>query len=99
MEKKSIFAARNETAFETINRVGAAARVLRHDRHRDPYDRNDDGYSDIPKLRNLSVGVNAFVRPTRLSKLSFRYNIVSDEHRGGNLTFATGALWRAFTAR
>ena len=89
----------NETAFETINRVGAAARVLRHDRRRDPYDRNGDGYSDIPKLRNLSVGVNAFVRPTRLSKRSFRYNIVSDEHRGGNLTFATGALWRAFTAR
>ncbi len=58
--------------------------LFAQDRHRDPYDRNGDGYSDIPKLRNLSVGVNAFVRPTRLSKLSFRYNIVSDEHRGGN---------------
>ena len=67
----------------TKNR-NAGLYLFAQDRHRSPYDRNDDGYSDIPKLRNLSVGVNAFVRPTRLSKLSFRYNIVSDEHRGGN---------------
>ena len=67
----------------TKNR-NAGLYLFAQDRHRSPYDRNDDGYSDIPKLRNLSVGVNAFVRPTRLSKLSFRYNVVSDEHRGGN---------------
>ncbi len=67
----------------TKNR-NAGLYLFAQDRHRDPYDRNGDGYSDIPKLRNLSVGVNAFVRPTQLSKLSFRYNIVSDEHRGGN---------------
>jgi hypothetical protein len=78
------FCRRNERTFETDNRVGAAACVLRQDRHRDPYDRNGDSYSDLPKLRNLSVGVNAFVRPTQLSKLSVRYNIVNDEHRGGN---------------
>ena len=58
--------------------------LFAQDRHRDPYDRNGDAYSDLPKLRNLSVGLNAFVRPTRLSKLSVRYNIVNDEHRGGN---------------
>lgn len=58
--------------------------IFAQDRHRAPYDRNGDNYSDLPKMRNLSVGLNAFVRPTRLSKLSFRYNIVNDDHRGGN---------------
>ena len=62
----------------------AGVYLFAQDRHRSPYDRNGDGYSDLPKLRNLSAGVNAFIRPTRLSKLSLRYNIVSDEHRGGN---------------
>ena len=67
----------------TRNR-NAGVYLFAQDRHRDPYDRNGDAYSDLPKLRNLSVGLNAFVRPTRLSKLSVRYNIVNDEHRGGN---------------
>ena len=67
----------------TKNR-NAGLYLFAQDRHRDAYDRNGDGYSDLPKLRNLSVGLNAFVRPTQLSKLSIRYNIVNDDHRGGN---------------
>ena len=58
--------------------------LFAQNRHRNAYDHNDDGYSDIPKLNNLSLGFNAFVRPTKLSKLSIRYNYISDEHRGGN---------------
>jgi len=58
--------------------------LFAQNRIRDPYDHNGDGFSDIPMLHGISAGMNAFVRPTRLSKLSFRYNIVDDEHRGGN---------------
>jgi len=58
--------------------------LFAQNRLRDPYDRNEDGFSDLPRLRNLSTGFNAFIRPTQLSKLSFQYNIISDEHRGGN---------------
>lgn len=67
----------------TRNR-NAGLYLFAQNRQRDAYDRNSDDYSDLPRLRNLSAGVNAFVRPTRLSKLSLRYNLVSDEHRGGN---------------
>lgn len=59
--------------------------VFAQNRHRTAYDHNGDGYSDLPRLKNTALGLQAFVRPTDRSKLALRYQIVSDEHRGGNL--------------
>lgn len=62
----------------------AGVNVFGQHRHRDAYDHNADGYSDIPKLNNLALGMNAYWRPSLNSKLTVSYNTIHDEHRGGN---------------
>jgi len=64
------------------NRAGI--HMFGQSRNRTPYDHNNDGYSDIPKLRNLALGFNAYWRPSLHSKLSIQYHTLRDEHRGGN---------------
>lgn len=53
-------------------------------RYRNPYDHNGDGFSDIPKLQNMSMGFRAYWRPSLYSKLTIQYHTLRDEHRGGN---------------
>ncbi|MCR4964161.1 MAG: TonB-dependent receptor [Bacteroidales bacterium] len=64
------------------NRAGI--HMFGQSRIRNPYDHNNDGFSDIPKLRNLALGFNAYWRPSLHSKLSIQYHTLRDEHRGGN---------------
>lgn len=53
-------------------------------RQRDDWDANDDGYSDLVKIENLSAGLRAYHRFTDLSKLTFEYHIVDEFRRGGD---------------
>ncbi|MCL2040094.1 MAG: TonB-dependent receptor [Bacteroidetes bacterium] len=53
-------------------------------RYKSQYDRNGDGFSDIPKLHNDNFGFRAIVRPTDFSKLTTEYYHMSEFRRGGN---------------
>lgn len=53
-------------------------------RNRGAWDANNDGFSDIVKLKNISAGFNAFHRFSDFTKLSAEYHTVSEYRRGGD---------------
>ncbi len=53
-------------------------------RHRDAYDRDGDGYSEIGKMNSTSFGLKGYSKFTKMSKLSYEYHVIDDFRRGGN---------------
>ena len=53
-------------------------------RNRKPFDANDDGFSEIPKLRNLTAGSRLYHRFGSRSKLTGDLFIIHEKRRGGN---------------
>ncbi len=53
-------------------------------RNRNPYDKNGDGYSELGKLSNESVGLNWFYKPSGNNKLKVSVQRIHEERRGGN---------------
>ncbi len=53
-------------------------------RKRDAYDANNDGFTEITKLTNNTIGAKAFVKPTDKSKLSVNLNAIKEYRRGGD---------------
>ncbi len=54
-------------------------------RSRESYDRDGDGYSEIPRLQNLGLGTRAFKRLGKRVKLSLNLYGLQEYRRGGNL--------------
>lgn len=53
-------------------------------RERSEWDANGDGFSEIGKLILKTFGGNVYYKPSYLSKISFQYNAIHHEIRGGN---------------
>lgn len=53
-------------------------------RNRGAWDANNDGFSDIVKLNNISAGFNAFHRFSDLTKLTAEFHTVNEFRRGGD---------------
>ena len=53
-------------------------------RNRNPYDADDDGFSEIGKLNMNSFGLRAYYRPTQFSRLGLEYHTTNEFRRGGN---------------
>lgn len=53
-------------------------------RSRSAYDRDGDGYSDVPMLRTTTAGARAFFKTSEYSKITAEYHHTSDHRRGGN---------------
>lgn len=53
-------------------------------RNRNPYDADEDGFSEIGKLNMNSFGLRAYYRPTQFSKLGVEYHTTNEFRRGGN---------------
>lgn len=53
-------------------------------RSRDPYDANDDGFTELVELRNTTVGTKAFVKPNERSRVSVNLNAIREYRRGGD---------------
>jgi len=53
-------------------------------RDRDSYDANDDGFSEITKLTNNSLGAKAFVKPNDNSRIGFDFTGIREYRRGGD---------------
>lgn len=53
-------------------------------RERLPFDYDNDGFSELPMLRNTTIGSRAFYRISQRGKLSATYFHISEKRRGGN---------------
>lgn len=53
-------------------------------RHRSAYDANNDGFSELPLIKNVSFGVSSFYKPAESSKLAVDFHRIYEYRRGGN---------------
>jgi len=53
-------------------------------RARSPWDANNDGFSEMVKLKNTTFGFDAFWNTSKRSKLKFGWYNISEFRRGGN---------------
>ena len=72
----------NASVVSDDRRAGLA--IYGHNRSRQPYDRNGDGYSEVGLLKARMVGFRGYLRPTDFSKLSLEYHNIHDFRRGGD---------------
>ena len=62
----------------------AGIAVFGHNRHRDAYDHNGDGYSEVGQLKARMVGFRGYLRTGDFSKLNLQYHHIHDFRRGGD---------------
>ena len=72
----------NASVVTDDSRAGIA--IFGHNRHRDPYDHNDDGYSEVGSLKARMLGFRGYLRTTDFSKLNLEYHNIHDFRRGGD---------------
>jgi len=53
-------------------------------RNRDDFDANHDGFSEVTKLTNNSLGAKAFLRPNDNSKIGLDFTAIREFRRGGD---------------
>ena len=53
-------------------------------RNRQQYDRDNDGYSDIPHLNSTTVGFRSYLKTSDYSKITAEYHHTTEFRRGGN---------------
>lgn len=53
-------------------------------RNRDAYDANGDGFTELVKLKNTTVGAKAFLKPNEHSRISLNLNAIQEYRRGGD---------------
>ncbi|MCK5145560.1 TonB-dependent receptor [bacterium] len=53
-------------------------------RKRNPYDHNDDGYSELGEIANESIGFKWFYNPIKDGELQLSFHRIHEERRGGN---------------
>lgn len=51
---------------------------------RDGYDANGDGFTELPRLRNQTLGMRTFVKTGIYSKLTAEYHLTHEFRRGGD---------------
>lgn len=54
-------------------------------RHRQHYDYDGDGYSEIGELKLTTVGFRSYYKPSSQTKLTLEYHNIREFRRGGNL--------------
>jgi outer membrane receptor for ferrienterochelin and colicins len=53
-------------------------------KNRDQYDRNNDGFSDIPQIKSETTGFRGYYRTGTYSRLTAEYHHIHEMRRGGN---------------
>jgi len=70
---------------ETVFRQGTSgAYVFGSFRKRNPYDHNNDGFSELGELRNESMGFKWYYQPISNGELLASFHQIHEERRGGN---------------
>ena len=82
-------------AGELENKIGIMSELVSDDgktgaylfgsaRTRNPYDRNNDGFTELGKLTDETIGFNWFYKPIINSQLNISLHRIHEERRGGN---------------
>lgn len=58
--------------------------VFGQNRYRGGYDHDGDGFTELPKLKNQTVGFRSFLKTSTYSKLTFEYHHMEEFRRGGD---------------
>lgn len=74
----------NANASAVSDRRNAGMSIFASHRQRESYDHNEDGYSEMPKLKNNSFGLNAFLLPAPNHKIEFNLSSMYEYRYGGN---------------
>ncbi len=53
-------------------------------KNKDDYDRDDDGFSEVPRLKTETIGMRSFYNFNTQSKLTLEYHHINEFRRGGN---------------
>ncbi|MEG1587418.1 MAG: TonB-dependent receptor [Bacteroidales bacterium] len=53
-------------------------------RNRQSYDHDNDGFSELPKLKNETIGFRSYLKTSEYSKLSLEYHHMNEFRRGGD---------------
>lgn len=53
-------------------------------RSRDPLDMNNDGFTEIPRISNLNLGLSGYYRMSDNGKLKMKMNFIDEDRRGGS---------------
>ena len=72
----------NASMVTNDRRAGIA--IFGHNRNRNPYDHNGDGYSEIGQLQARMVGFRGYLRTSDVTKLNLEYHNIHDFRRGGD---------------
>ena len=64
------------------NKMGAY--IFGQNRYRSAWDQNGDGFSELPKLKNQTIGMNTYYKTSAYSKLSLEYHHMEEFRRGGS---------------
>lgn len=54
-------------------------------RHRQHYDHDDDGFSEIGELKLTTLGFRTYYKPSSQTKITLEYHNIQEFRRGGNL--------------
>jgi len=84
----------NASVVGANNRIGLM--VYGQNRHRDGYDHNGDGFTEVAKLESQTLGLRTFMRPDNDSRLTLEYHGTHEYRRGGdNLNLPPHQAWIA----
>lgn len=72
----------NLSLVSSDNKMGAY--IYGQNRHRSAWDSNGDGFSELPKLKNQTIGGNAYYKTGTYSKLNMEYHHMEEFRRGGS---------------
>lgn len=53
-------------------------------RNRNPYDADDDGFSEVGKLNMHTFGLRTYYKPSEYSRINLEYHTTNEFRRGGN---------------
>lgn len=72
----------NASVMSENRKIGAY--LFASHRTRSAYDRDNDGFSELPKLRATTAGTRLFFKTSAYSKITAEYHHTTDYRRGGN---------------
>ena len=70
------------SASKVYDKGGLTLQVSKNER--ETYDANGDGYSELPKLDGINIGLNSFYKFGKYSVLGLNFNAINEYRRGGN---------------
>lgn len=58
--------------------------VFAQNRHRDSYDHDGDGFSEIPTIKSQTLGFRSYIKTSLYTKLTAEYHHIQEYRRGGD---------------